>query len=154
VGNSAVLAALLLSQPQLRTSAGLLRSATAAGCLAAAAGGSVGAVVVFGAAAATVAAVLGAVVSVVAALTACVQPLTLLLGRAGDLSGISSTRYRLGACANASWVGYGVLRHEPNVFLASGIGLCCALAVCTLLVVRRQSPAVVLPARRVALAAA
>jgi uncharacterized protein with PQ loop repeat len=155
IGNSAVLVALLLTQPQLRTRAVLLRSAAGAAGLATVAASGVGAVVVFGAASATVAPVLGAVVSLVAAAAACVQPLTLLLDRTVDLSGISATRYRLGACANASWVGYGWLREQPEVFLASGIGLGCALVVCTLLVTRRRTPAVVaLPGRRAALAAA
>jgi uncharacterized protein with PQ loop repeat len=153
-GNSAVLAALLLSQPSLRTRAVLLRSAAGSACLAGVALGGAVAVVVFGAAPGMVAPVLGTVVSVVAGAAACVQPLTMLLDRARDLSGISPTRWRLGACANASWIGYGWLRAQPTVFLASAVGLSCALVVCTLLVVRRQRPAVALPGRRPVLAAA
>src|SRR4051794_33012015 len=60
-GNSAVLAALLLSQPHLRTPAMLLRSAVGAAVLAAFAVGSLGAVVVLGAAPGAVAAALVAV---------------------------------------------------------------------------------------------
>jgi uncharacterized protein with PQ loop repeat len=140
VGNSAVLAALLLSQPHLRTPAMLLRSAVGAAVLAAFAVGSIGAVVVLGATPGTVAAGLGAVVSVVGAGAACVQPVTLLRNRAQDLSGLSTIRWRLGAGANASWLSYGVLRHEPPILLSAGVAFGCAVVVCGLLT-RRTPPA-------------
>lgn len=156
-GNSAVLAALLHSRPQLRTRAVLLRSAAGGACLAAVAVGSVGAVVVLGAARLEVGMALGAVVSLVGAGTACVQPLTMLRNRAQDLSGLSAIRWRLGAGANASWLSYGLLRHEPAVFLSACMGFGCAVLVCGLLT-RRPAPATAtiraLPARRPALATA
>src|SRR4051794_8043768 len=156
-GNSAVLAALLISQPQLRTPALLLRSAAGAAVLAALAVGSIGAVVALGAAPGAVATALGAVISVVAAGAACVQPLTLLRNRVQDLSGLSAVRWRLGAGANASWLSYGLLRHEPAVLLSAGIGFGGAVVVCGLLT-RRAAPAaaavLAAPARARLLAAA
>src|SRR4051812_8969055 len=156
-GNCAVLTALLLSRPHLRTPAMLLRSAVGAAVLATFAVGSIGAVVVLGAAPGAVAATLGAVVCVVAAGAACVQPLTLLRDRAQDLSGLSALRWRLGAGANASWLMYGLLRHEAPILLSAGIGFGCAVVVCGLLT-RRTAPAteavVASPARRPVLVAA
>jgi uncharacterized protein with PQ loop repeat len=156
-GNSAVLASLLLSRPQLRSRAVLLRSAAGAACLAALAAGSAGAVVVLGADRGEVATAFGALVSLVGAGAACVQPVTMLRDRAQDLSGLSAIRWRLGAAANASWLSYGLLRHEPEVFCAAGIGFGCAVLVCGLLA-RRPAPATAavraLPARRPALATA
>ena len=160
-GNTAVLAALLFSQPRLRTRTALLRTAAGAAVLAAVAAGSIGSVVVLGADRAEVGTALGALVSLVGAGTACVQPLTMLRDRAQDLSGLSSVRWRLGAGANASWLSYGLLRHEPAVFLSAGMGFSCAVVVCGLLL-RRSAPASapataavrMLPARRPVLASA
>lgn len=132
-GNTAVLAALLLSQPHLRTRAALLRSAAGAVGLAAVAGGAAGSVVVLGAARAEVGTALGALVSVVAAGASCVQPLTMLRDRTQDLSGLSSIRWRLGACANASWLSYGLLRYEASVVVSAGMGFGCAVLVCVLM---------------------
>jgi hypothetical protein len=79
----------------------------------------------------------------------------MLRDRTQDLSGLSAIRYRLGAGANASWLSYAVLRHEPAVLAAAGVGLGCAVLVCTLLARRPSSAAVrVLPARGSALATA
>jgi uncharacterized protein with PQ loop repeat len=156
-GNTAVLAALLLSQPRLRTRTALLRTAAGAAGLAAVAVGSIGSVAVLGADRAEVGTALGALVSLVAAGTACVQPLTMLRDRAQDLSGLSAIRWRLGAGANASWLSYGLLQHEPAVFLSAGMGFSCAVLVCALLL-RRAVPATAavraLPARRPVLATA
>jgi uncharacterized protein with PQ loop repeat len=160
VGNTAVLVALLHSSPRLRTRGTLLRTAVGAAGLAAVATGSLGAVAVLGTAPTEAAAALGTVVSVVGAATSCVQPLTLLRDRTMDISGLSPTRYRLGAGANVSWLSYGLLRHEPAVFLSAGIGLGCALVVCTLLLVRRSARSIVpvvplaVPRGRTALATA
>jgi uncharacterized protein with PQ loop repeat len=153
-GNTAVLVALLFSQPHLRTRTALLRSAGGAACLAALAAGSIGAVAVLGADRMEVGTALGALVSVVGAGTACVQPLTMLRDRAQDLSGLSAIRWRLGAGANASWVSYALLRHEPAVVASAGIGFGCAVVVCGLLARRSTAVVRVLPAPRAALAAA
>jgi uncharacterized protein with PQ loop repeat len=133
LGNSAVLAALLIAQPHLRTGPMLLRTAVGAAGLAALAAGCAGAVVVAGAAPAAVAAMLGTVTSVVGAAAAVPQPLSLLRDRTQDLSGLSPARWRLGALACGSWVSYGWLIGQPAVWLSAGVGLCCALVVCSLL---------------------
>jgi uncharacterized protein with PQ loop repeat len=154
-GNTAVLAALLFSQAPLRTRTVLLRSAAGAAALVAVAAGSALSVVALGADRVEVGTALGALVSVVGAGTACVQPLSMLRDRTQDLSGLSAIRYRLGAGANASWLSYAVLRHEPAVLAAAGVGLGCAVLVCTLLARRPATAAVrVLPARGQALATA
>ncbi|MFD2093881.1 SemiSWEET transporter [Blastococcus deserti] len=133
VGNTAILAALLVSQPRLRSREALLRTATGAAGLAALAAGSVVAVVVVGADPAVVAAALGSVISLVGAAAALPQPLSLLLNRSQDLSGLSPTRWHLGVGANASWTGYGWLTSNPAVWLSAGVGLCGALVVCAIL---------------------
>src|SRR5688500_2009852 len=69
-GNTAVLAALLLSQPYLRSRRVLLRTATGGAGLAALAVGSMAAAVFLGAAPAVVAAVLGSVIGLVGAVAA------------------------------------------------------------------------------------
>ncbi|NYJ07579.1 SemiSWEET transporter [Petropleomorpha daqingensis] len=156
-GNTAVLAALLFSQSHLRTRTALLRSAAGAAGLVTIAAGSALSVVLLGADRVEVGTALGALVSVVGAGTACVQPLSMLRDRTQDLSGLSAIRYRLGAAANASWLSYALLRHEPTVFAAAGIGFGCAVLVCTLLA-RRSSPSAAavraLPTRGPALAPA
>jgi len=154
-GNTAVLAALLLTQARLRRGTTLLRSAGGAAGLVAVAAGSALSVALLGGDRVEAGTALGALVSLVAAGAACVQPLSMLRDRAQDLSGLSPIRWRLGAGANASWLTYGLLRHEPAVFASAGIGFGCAVVVCGLLA-RRTSPAatVRVPATRPALAPA
>ena len=162
-GNTAVLAALLLTQPHLGSGPALLRSAAGAAGLAALAAGSISAVVVLGADPAAVGAALGSVVSLVGAAAALPQLLGMLFDRTRDLSGMSAARWYLGAGSCASWVGYGWLVGHPAMWLSAGFGLCCAVVTCVLLRVRRTTaPATgdrlvhVLPAapRRVVAAAA
>jgi uncharacterized protein with PQ loop repeat len=141
VGNSALLAALLITQPHLRSRRMLLRTAPGAACLATLAAASMGSVAILGAEPATVAAVLGSVISLVGAAAALPQPLSLLRDRAQDLSGLSPTRWRLGAGSCVSWATYGWLNNQPMVYLSAGVGLCCAVVVCTVLQSRRTAPA-------------
>ena len=137
-GNCAVLAALLLTQPHLRTRGALSRTAAgAAGLLALAAGSSL-TVTELGARPAVVATALSSVVAVVGSIAAVPQPLRLLRDRTQDVSGLSPARWRLGAGATASWTGYGWLGHQPAVSLGAGIGLACALLMCALL--RGETP--------------
>jgi uncharacterized protein with PQ loop repeat len=137
-GNTAVLAALLRAQPQLRSPQVLQRTATGAAGLAALAAGSLVAVVL-GAATAAVAALLSAVVTVVGILAALPQLVGILLDRTRDLSGMSPARWYLGAGSCASWTGYGLLLGQPTVWLSAGFGLLCAVVTCAVLRSRRPT---------------
>jgi uncharacterized protein with PQ loop repeat len=132
-GNTAVLLALLLTQPHLRDSRLLLRTAAGAAGLASTAAGSVLSVMLLGAHPAAVAATLSGVISLVGAAAALPQPLSLLRDRTQDVSGLSPARWRLGAGSSASWTGYGWLIDQPAVYLSAGFGLSCALVMCALL---------------------
>jgi uncharacterized protein with PQ loop repeat len=150
-GNTAVLAALLLSQPHLRSRRMLLRSATGAACLAALAVGSLVAAAFGGADSAAVAVALGSVIGLVGAVAASLQPLRLVRNPAVDLSGLSPSRWRMGAGSSASWATYGVLIDQPMVWLSSGFGLGCALLMCGMLRSRRSARAGTLAQLRPAL---
>jgi uncharacterized protein with PQ loop repeat len=141
IGNTAVLAALLLTQPHLRTRRNLLRSAAGAAGLVALAVGSVLGVTVLGAHPAAVATTLSSVLALVGAAAALSQPLSLLRDRTQDMSGLSRARWRLGAGSCASWTSYGWLGHQPAVSLGAGFGLTCALLMCSLLGGRTAQPA-------------
>src|SRR3954467_11831774 len=80
-GNCAVLAALLLTQPQLRTRAVRLRTAAGAAGLLALAAGSALTVTVLGASPAVVATTLSSVIALVGSIAAVPQPLRLLRDR-------------------------------------------------------------------------
>jgi uncharacterized protein with PQ loop repeat len=138
-GNTAVLVALLVTEPRLRSGRMLLRTAAGALGLAALAAGSLAAVVLHGAEPAAVGATLGSVTSLVAAAAAVPQPLSLLTDRAQDLSGLSPARWRLGAGSAASWVGYGWMENQISVWLSAGVGLLCAVVVCAVLQARRTT---------------
>ena len=133
LGNTAVLVALLVTQPDVRARRVLARSASAAAGLLAFAAGGIASVTLLGTAPATVTGALGAVTSVVAAATACVQPLSLLRDRTQDLSGLSRTRWWLSAGATSAWTGYGWLQDRPAVWASAAVGLGCALVVSALL---------------------
>jgi uncharacterized protein with PQ loop repeat len=132
-GNTAVLVALLLARPHLRSGGMLLRTAAGAGGLGVLAAGSVLSVTVLGADPAAVAATLSGVISLVGAVAGLPQPLSLLRDRTQDVSGLSPARWRLGAGSCASWSGYGWLIDQPAVYLSAGFGLTCALLMCALL---------------------
>jgi uncharacterized protein with PQ loop repeat len=132
-GNTAVLIALLLTRPHLRSRRTLLRTAAGAAGLVALAAGSAVSVAVLGAHPAAVAATLSSVISLVGAAAALPQPLSLLRDRTQDMSGLSLARWRLGAGSCASWASYGWLIDQPAVWLSAGFGLSCALLMCALL---------------------
>ena len=140
-GNTAVLVALLLTQPHLRTRRMLLRTSVGAVGLVAFAGASVLAVVVLDARPAAVAATLSAMNALVGSINALPQPLRLLRDRAQDMSGLSVARWRLGAGACASWTSYGWLGHQPAVWLGAGFGTTCAVLMCVILGGRPAQPA-------------
>lgn len=140
-GNTAVLIALLLTQPQLRTRRMLLRTSAGAVVLVVLAGASILAVVVLGARPAAVAATLSAMNALVGSINALPQPLRLLRDRAQDMSGLSVARWRLGAGACASWTSYGWLGHQPAVWLGAAFGTTCAVLMCLILSSRTAQPA-------------
>jgi uncharacterized protein with PQ loop repeat len=139
--NTALLGALLLTQPHLRTPHALLRTASGAAALAVLGVGSATAVLLLGAPAAVVAGGLGAVISLVGSVAAAAQPLSLLRDRTQDVSGLSAARWYLAAGSSASWAGYGWLNGQVNVYLSAAFGLCCALVVCSVLRARHATPA-------------
>jgi len=150
-GNTAVLAALLRTQPHARSAHVLLRTAAGAAGLAALAAGSVAAVVL-GADADQVASVLASVATVVGIVAALPQLLGILFDRAQDLSGMSPARWYLGAGSGACWTAYGWLLGQPTVWLSAGFGLVCAVTTCAVLRTRRPAPPVtpVVPLRAAA----
>jgi hypothetical protein len=83
---------------------------------------------------------LGSVISLVAVAAGLPQPLSLLLDRDQDVSGLSPARWRLGAGSCATWVSYGWLIEQPMVYLSAGFGLVCAVVICAVLHVRRTAP--------------
>lgn len=141
LGNSAVLVALLVAQPQLRARRALARHASAAAGLLAFPAGSFVSMTFLGVAPAAVAAPLGAVTALVGAANAFVQPVALVRDRAQNLSGLSRTRWWLSAGACCSWAGYGWLQDRPAVWASAVVGLGCALVVCALLLPRRSAQA-------------
>ncbi|MGY1654153.1 SemiSWEET transporter [Geodermatophilus sp. SYSU D01119] len=148
-GNTAVLAALLLARPDLRSRRALLRTASGAAGLTLLTAGCAVAVAVLGVAPTGVAVVLAAVAAVVGAAAALPQPLALLRDRGQDLSGMSPVRWWLGAGSCAAWTGYGAVTGQPLMAASAAVGLACALVTLAVVAGRRPLARVVaLPARR------
>jgi len=147
VGNTAVLVSLVRNRPDLRDRGTLVRTAAGPVALVALAAGSAVAVTVLGADRAAVATVLGAVITTVGVAAAVPQPLSLLTDRTQDLSGLSPARWWLGAGSGSMWVTYGWLSGQSITWLTSGFGLCCALVICGVLVVRRPAASGPAPVR-------
>jgi uncharacterized protein with PQ loop repeat len=138
----AIMTALLLTQPALRSVRALRSSAGAAA-------GLLTMVLLSGLVAALpavrgeqVAPVLGIILAVVSALSAVPQPLALLRDRTQDLSGLSPLRWKLGAGAASSWLLYGLGTGQAGVTVSASVGLISASIVCTILFLRREVPAV------------
>ncbi|MCA0146673.1 SemiSWEET transporter [Blastococcus sp. LR1] len=131
--NTALLLALLLTQPQLRSRRALARTASGALCLVAFAAGSAAFVVLLGADPAALAGPLVATASLVGAAACLPQPLSLLRDRTQDVSGLSPARWILGAGSCAAWMGYGLSLGQTEVWLSAAVGLVCALVVCGVL---------------------
>lgn len=137
----AIMVALLATQPALRSRRALRPSAGAAG-------GLLAVLALSGLAAALpsvrgeqVAPVLGLVLAAVSVLSAIPQPLALLRDRTQDLSGLSPLRWRLGAGAAASWLGYGVGTGQAGVLISASFGLVSSLIVCAVLFLRSEPSA-------------
>ncbi|GAB2693207.1 SemiSWEET transporter [Thalassiella azotivora] len=149
VASLAILVALLVTQPALRSPRSLLLS------------GGGAALLLLGAAAVLVAALLpgvdpvavgltfGLVISAVNTLACVPQPLALLRDPGQDLSGLSPARWVLSASANTTWLVYGVLTGQPAVWTSATTALVAALVVCGVLLVtarsRRVGAALVVP---------
>ena len=153
-GNTAVLAALLIARPELRSRRVLARTAAGAAGLAALAAGGAATVTLLGVAASSVATPLGSVVTLVGMAAALPQLLGILFDRNRDLSGMSPARWYLGAASCTCWVSYGWLLHQPTMWLSAGFGLVCAVATCMVLRTRTARPARPFAVGRPAVAAA
>jgi uncharacterized protein with PQ loop repeat len=134
----AILTALLITQPGMRSLRALRLSAASAAAV-------LTAVLLSGAAAALpgvrgdqVAPLLGLILAGVSFVSAIPQPLSLLRDRAQDLSGLSPLRWRLGAGACSSWLLYGLATGQPPVAASASVGLISAATVCTILFLRRD----------------
>jgi uncharacterized protein with PQ loop repeat len=138
-GNTAVLAALLVTQPQLRSAPVLRRTASGSAALVALAVGCAAAVALLGAEPAAAAATLGSVITLIGAVAALPQLVGILFDRTMDLSGMSPARWYLGAASCTTWTGYGLLLGQPTVWLSAGFGLLCAVLTCGVLRVRRPA---------------
>ncbi len=138
----AILAALLLTQPALRSPRALRVSLGSAGAVVAAALLSLAAAALPGVTGNQVAPVLGLLLAGVSFLSAIPQPLSLLRDRDQDLSGLSPLRWRLAAGACASWLCYGLLTGQPAVWASAVVGLTSAVIVCAVLFARREVPVV------------
>jgi uncharacterized protein with PQ loop repeat len=146
-----ILAALLLTRADLRTARTLMLSASGAAGVVLAAALIAATAALPGRSGPEAAAVLGVVLAGTTVVAAIPQPLSLLRDRAQDLSGLSPLRWRLGAGACTSWLGYGLITAQPGVWVSAGAGLGAALIVCTMLVRGARVPAAVrTPARGVA----
>jgi hypothetical protein len=135
----AIMVALLVTQPAMRSGRASRLSAAAAALvvLPVVLSGLVTALP--GVRATQVAPLLGLVLAGVSLISAIPQPLALLRDRHQDLSGLSPARWRMGAGAAASWLLYGLGTAQPAVWASAGAGLVSALIVCTVLHLRRET---------------
>ena len=138
VSGLAILIALLLIEPHLRSGRSLLVSAGTAGVVVAAAGLSAAAAALPAVRGTEVAPALGLVLAAVSLVAAVPQPLALLRDRTQDLSGLSPLRWRLAAGACGSWLLYGLGAGQPGVWGSGLVGLVSAAIVCAVLHARRE----------------
>jgi uncharacterized protein with PQ loop repeat len=134
----AIFAALLVTQPGLRSLRALRLSAASAAAVVTAVLLSALAAALPGVRGEQAAQLLGLILAVVSFVSAIPLPLTLLRDRAQDLSGLSPLRWRLGAGASASWLLYGLATGQPPVAASASVGLISAAIVCTILVLRGE----------------
>ena len=134
----AILIALLVAQPQLRSGRALLISAGSAGAMLLATLGTAAAAALPQVTGAQAAALLGTILAAVSFVSAIPQPLALLRDRTQDLSGLSVLRWRLAAAACASWLVYGLGAGQPAVWSSALVGLASAAIVNWVLHTRRQ----------------
>jgi uncharacterized protein with PQ loop repeat len=137
VSGVAVLIALLVTQPRLRSVRALGGAAGLAGAVLLAIGTASAAAALPQVTAAGAAGLLGGVLAVSSFFSALPQPLALLRDRTQDVSGLSPARFRIAAAAAGSWLIYGLGTGQPAVWAAALVGLSSALAVCVMLTARR-----------------
>ncbi|MEU4428803.1 SemiSWEET transporter [Actinoplanes sp. NPDC024001] len=142
----AILAALLITQPRLRSGRSLLVSAGAAGGVLLAVAGSAALAALPQVTGGRAAALLGTILAAVSLVSAVPQPLALLRDRTQDLSGISPMRWWLASGACASWLCYGVGTGQPAVWASALVGLTSASIVCGVLVSRQLATRALVPA--------
>jgi uncharacterized protein with PQ loop repeat len=134
----AILAALLITQPSMRSIKALRLSAGSFAAVLTAVTLSGAAAAFPGVRGAQVAPFLGLILAGVSFLSAIPQPLSLLRDRTQDLSGLSPLRWRLGAGACSSWMLYGLATAQTAVWASASVGLTSALIVCTVLYLRSE----------------
>jgi hypothetical protein len=134
----AILTALLITQPAMRTLRALRISLSTAVAVVVAAVVSGVVAALPGVQGKSVAPTLGLFLAGVSFVSAVPQPLALLRDRGQDLSGLSPMRWRLGAGASASWLLYGLGTGQAALLASATIGLISTSIVCTVLFVRRE----------------
>ncbi|GIF05991.1 SemiSWEET transporter [Actinoplanes siamensis] len=137
VSGLAVLLALLITRPRLRSVRALRGAAGITGTVLFAICVATASAVLPQVTATRAAALLGTVLAVSSFLSAVPQPLALLRNRTQDMSGLSPMRFRLAAAANGSWLVYGLGAGQPAVWASALVGLGSALVVCAVLATRR-----------------
>ncbi|WP_328460992.1 SemiSWEET transporter [Actinoplanes sp. NBC_00393] len=142
----AILAALLITQPQLRSGRALLTSAGTAGAVLLAIAGSAALAALPQVTGHRAAALLGTLLAAVSFVSAVPQPLALLRDRSQDLSGLSPLRWWLASAACGSWLLYGLGTGQPAVWASAFVGLTSALIVCGVLVSRQLATRGLVPA--------
>jgi uncharacterized protein with PQ loop repeat len=142
----AILVALLVTQPSMRSGRALRLKAAAAALVVAPVLLSGLAMALPGIRASYVASLLGLVLAGVSVIAAVPQPLALLRDPHQELSGLSLARWRMTVAATASWLIYGVSTAQPAVWASAAVGLASALIVCTFLHLRRERSSVAIAA--------
>jgi uncharacterized protein with PQ loop repeat len=142
----AILVALLVTQPSMRSGRALRLSAVAMALVIAPVLLSALAMVLPGVRASQVAPLLGLVLAGVSVIAAIPQPLALLRNPHQELSGLSPARWRMGVVATASWLIYGLSTAQPAVWASAAVGLVSAVTVCTVLHLRRDRSSVAIAA--------
>lgn len=134
----AILLALLLTQPRMRSLRALRAGAGLAGLLLTMIALSALAAALPGVRGTQVAPVLGSILACAAFVSAAPQPLSLLRNRRQDVSGLSPMRWRLAAGAGGSWLLYGLCTGQPALCASASVGLTSAVIVSTVLHLRRE----------------
>lgn len=147
---AAILAAVLITRPELRTGRSLAIAAAGPATVVLVSASCAAAAAVPGVGGTTAAQALGAVLAAASALSAVPQPLALLRDPQQDTSGLSPLRWRLAAGACTMWLLYGLGTGQTAVWASAAVGLASAAVVCTVLVLGGRRAAAVVPARGVA----
>jgi uncharacterized protein with PQ loop repeat len=133
----AVLLALLVTRPELRSARALRGAAGMSGAVLLAICAATATTMLPQVTVAWAAVLLGVVLAVSSFLSALPQPLALFRDRAQDMSGLSPLRFRLATAASGSWLVYGLGTGHPAVWASALVGMCSALTVCLMLTSRR-----------------